>query len=171
MNKMYNITVNKNLAVSIFNKLKSVTIKNASAPVLMTAESLTGGMISAYLTAAAGMSKFYKGSIVAYSNDIKTSLLKVPENIIKEYGEVSAETAGLMALSLGRDYGADFGIAVTGIAGPKGGSPLKPVGLVYFGFFIRGKLYTFKKILGKDRETIRQLTTRIALTELFKRIV
>jgi len=98
---------------------------------LATAESCTGGMVAARLTSVAGSSDVFVGGIVAYANDVKHEQLGVPEAILAEHGAVSAEAAEAMARGARERLGADVAVAVTGIAGPDGGTPEKPVGLVY----------------------------------------
>lgn len=98
---------------------------------LAVAESCTGGLITHLLTEIPGISSSFLMGIVAYSNEAKTKQLAVPEKIIREYGAVSEEVAMAMASGVRKAASADIGIAVTGIAGPTGGSLEKPVGLVY----------------------------------------
>lgn len=95
------------------------------------AESCTGGLIAARLTGIPGSSAYLKGGVVAYSNSVKQDILGVSSEILRHYGAVSKQTAVIMAEGIRRLVGTDLGLAVTGIAGPEGGSPLKPVGLVY----------------------------------------
>ncbi|HYX85042.1 MAG TPA: CinA family nicotinamide mononucleotide deamidase-related protein [Gaiellales bacterium] len=96
-----------------------------------TAESCTGGMVAAMLTDIAGSSEAFAGGVVAYSDALKRSLLDVPADLLKQHGAVSAETAAAMAQGARTRLGADAAVAITGVAGPGGGSPEKPVGLVY----------------------------------------
>ena len=98
---------------------------------LATAESCTGGMVAARLTAIPGASDVFVGSIVAYANEVKEASLGVPARVIEEHGAVSAEAAAAMAHGLRERLGADVGVAVTGVAGPGGGTAEKPVGLVF----------------------------------------
>jgi competence/damage-inducible protein CinA-like protein len=98
---------------------------------LATAESCTGGMVAARLTDVAGASDVFLGSIVAYADGVKAGSLDVPSSVLAEHGAVSAEAAAAMADGVRSRLGADIGVAVTGIAGPGGGSPEKPVGLVF----------------------------------------
>jgi nicotinamide-nucleotide amidase len=111
---VYEILVSKNITLSI-------------------AESCTGGFIASKMTSIPGISKVFKGSIVAYSNEIKTSMLNIPAEYIAEHGAVSAKVAITMAIHASDIFKTDYAIAVTGIAGPEGGSVEKPVGTVYIG--------------------------------------
>jgi nicotinamide-nucleotide amidase len=95
------------------------------------AESCTGGLLGHRLTEVSGSSKALVGGVVAYSNELKIRLLGVPEEVLREHGAVSEPTARAMAEGIRRLTGADYGIGTTGIAGPTGGTPEKPVGLVY----------------------------------------
>ncbi|MEN7547680.1 competence/damage-inducible protein A [Rapidithrix thailandica] len=105
--------------------------QNAS---LATAESCTGGFIANKITNVPGCSVYYKGGIVSYSNEVKMSQLGIPEEMLKAHGAVSEEVAKTMAKQVRIKYGADFGISTTGIAGPDGGTPEKPVGTVWVGY-------------------------------------
>jgi nicotinamide-nucleotide amidase len=99
---------------------------------LATAESCTGGLVAARLTEVPGASAVFRGSVVAYANDVKTKALGVPDDVLEQHGAVSAETAAAMASGVRARLGTDVGISVTGVAGPAGGTADKPVGLVYF---------------------------------------
>jgi nicotinamide-nucleotide amidase len=98
---------------------------------LAVAESCTGGLIGHRLTDVPGSSNYFLGGVIAYSNAVKRGSLGVPEETLRTRGAVSAETAQAMAVGVRRLFGADLGLATTGIAGPSGGTPEKPVGLVY----------------------------------------
>lgn len=100
---------------------------------IATAESCTGGLVSARITSIAGSSSYFLGGIVAYSNGVKQSLLGVPADLLEQHGAVSRECALEMARGARRATGADIGVSTTGIAGPGGATPTKPVGLVYIG--------------------------------------
>lgn len=98
---------------------------------LAIAESCTGGLLSNRLTNIPGSSNFLKLAVVAYSNEAKTKLLKVPQETIRKYGAISTQTAISMAQGIRKTLKTDFGIGITGIAGPTGGTKSKPVGLTY----------------------------------------
>jgi nicotinamide-nucleotide amidase len=131
---------------------------------LATAESCTGGMVAAALTDIAGASDVVERGFVTYSNRAKSELLGVPAELIARHGAVSAETAAAMAEGALAKAPVDLAVAITGIAGPSGGSPDKPVGLVYFGVARRGgKSKTERKIFKGDRAGIRRAATLRAL--------
>ena len=98
---------------------------------LAVAESCTGGMLGARITSVPGSSRYFRGGIIAYANDVKTKRLGVAEDLLESDGAVSPGVARQMARGVRRRLEADFGIGVTGVAGPDGGSAEKPVGLVY----------------------------------------
>lgn len=98
---------------------------------LATAESCTGGLVGHLITTVSGSSAYYLGGVIAYSNELKQALLGVPASILETRGAVSRECAEAMARGIRERTGADIGISTTGIAGPTGATPTKPVGLVY----------------------------------------
>lgn len=106
---------------------------------LAVAESCTGGLLSHRLTNIPGSSRFFKGGIIAYSNESKTKLLRVPAAVIRRYGAVSAKTATAMAQNARKFFTAAFGIGITGIAGPAGAAAGKPIGLVYIAVTAKSK--------------------------------
>ena len=133
---------------------------------LATAESCTGGLVAARLTDVAGASEAYAGGVVAYSDDLKTQLLGIPAETLARHGAVSAETARAMADGARARLGADVAVAVTGVAGPGGGTPEKPVGLVYVHAAApEGEEARELRIPG-DRETVRARATAISLHTL-----
>ncbi len=130
------------------------------------AESCTGGMIGASITAVAGSSAYFRGGVIAYGNEVKMRLLGVPEQVLAEYGAVSAETVAAMASGAAKLLGADCAVSVSGIAGPGGGTDEKPVGLVYIGVIVCGAIATFRHQFEGDRETVRYTATVTALKHL-----
>ena len=148
---------------------------------LTTAESCTGGMIAASCTDLAGSSAWFDRGFITYSNDAKTAMLGVSSSLIRRHGAVSEETAHAMASGAvraiansmaGRPYPAGLtghvAVAVTGVAGPGGGSDLKPVGTVCFGFSVGGVATTCTQHFAGDRAAVRQQTVTFALTELLR---
>lgn len=132
-----------------------------------TAESCTGGLIAAALTGIAGSSDVVDRGFVTYSNDAKTAMLGVPAALIEAHGAVSAEVAAAMAAGALQRSRADVAVAVTGIAGPGGGSPSKPVGLVWFGLAARtAGTATEHRIFPGDRAAVRGATVLRALEML-----
>lgn len=131
---------------------------------IATAESCTGGLVSAALTAVPGCSDVVLGGIVTYSNGMKASLLGVPEEVLRRVGAVSEDCAREMATGLLRATGAGLGISVTGIAGPGGGSAEKPVGLVYIGVACLGREIILRRnLFTGDRAAIRASTVDASL--------
>jgi nicotinamide-nucleotide amidase len=119
---------------------------------ISTAESCTGGYIAHRITSVSGSSRYFKGSIVAYSNEIKNSILSVPFNTIEKYGAVSSEVVSLMAEKARQLLNSDVSIAVSGIAGPEGGTPEKPVGTVWIAIATNNGTNTFQYLFGDNRE-------------------
>ena len=133
---------------------------------LVTAESCTGGMISAACTDLAGSSNWFERGFVTYSNDAKTELLGVEARLLRRAGAVCEGTARAMVAGALVHSHAQVAVAVTGVAGPTGGSPAKPVGTVWFGFAVPGQLITEKCHFAGDRAAVRAATVRHALTRL-----
>ena len=130
---------------------------------LATAESCTGGLVAARLTSVPGASDVFRGGIVAYENDVKLAQLGVPDETLAAHGAVSAETAAAMAAGVRESLGADVAVSVTGVAGPDGGTPEKPVGLVYLHVSAPGAEKGRELRLPGDREAIRRRATAAAL--------
>ena len=128
-----------------------------------TAESCTGGLIGHLLTEVAGSSAYYLGGIVAYSNAVKQQQLAVPQSTLEAVGAVSAETACAMAQGVRDALAADVGVATTGIAGPGGGTPTKPVGLVYVAVATAEHTECRRYVFQGDRYAIKQQTAGAAL--------
>ena len=112
---------------------KIVTLLKKKKLKLAIAESCTGGMLSSTITSVSGSSKVFTMGLITYSNQSKINLLKVPKRIIQKYGAVSSQCCLSMTNNLSKISKAEVCVSITGIAGPKGGSKLKPVGLVYIG--------------------------------------
>jgi nicotinamide-nucleotide amidase len=131
------------------------------------AESCTGGMVASYVTDIAGASEYFEGAIVAYSNQVKERVLGVPASTLERHGAVSAETVVAMAKGARKVLHVDVAVAITGVAGPSGGTLDKPVGLTYIGLCsARGELWR-KYIWKGDRRQNREQAARAAL-ELLK---
>ena len=130
---------------------------------LAVAESCTGGMIGELLTATPGSSVYFKGGVVAYWNDAKTSLLGVPDEMLKQHGAVSEPVARAMAEGARARFGTDLAVATTGIAGPTGGSAEKPVGLIYVALASAAGTQVRELQLAFDRERNRRLSAQIAI--------
>ena len=133
---------------------------------LGVAESCTGGMLSARLISVPGVSDVYKAGLVTYSNEAKHALIHVNENTLKQFGAVSEETAREMVSGTLQAAGADYAVAITGIAGPDGGTVEKPVGLVYIACGSKNDVIVKKCQFNGNREKIRQSATASALTML-----
>jgi nicotinamide-nucleotide amidase len=134
---------------------------------IATAESCTGGLVAGALTAIAGSSDVVERGFVTYSNEAKSELLGVPPDIISAHGGVSAETAAAMAQGAIARSPVDLAISVTGVAGPGGATPTKPVGLVLFGLARRdGTCRTERRIFDGDRSAVRRAALQVALSLL-----
>ena len=132
---------------------------------LATAESCTGGMVAQMITAIAGVSPYYLGGTVSYANLAKIELLGVPMSLIEAHGAVSPDVAAAMAEGVRKRLGADLGLATTGVAGPTGGTPEKPVGLVYLGLATSKGTQTRRLDIGSDqpRDIIQRRSSKAAL--------
>jgi nicotinamide-nucleotide amidase len=135
---------------------------------IATAESLTGGNVSARITAISGSSGYFLGGIVAYSNAAKASLLGVSEETLATRGAVSAESAREMAEGARRAFGADLAVATTGIAGPGGATGRKPVGLVYIGLASPDGMTTEEFHFPGGRAVVTDASTEAALLMLLR---
>ena len=148
----------RNLARKITNKLANKGLK------VSFAESCTGGLLSSTITSIDGSSKVFEMGLVTYSNKSKTKVLKVPKKIINKYGAVSHQTCHSMVNNLSKISKSDINISITGIAGPNGGTRLKPIGLVYIGIKKEGKVIIKKNnFKGKKRISIQKLTVKKSL--------
>ena len=130
---------------------------------LATAESCTGGLISHTLTNIPGSSTFYLGGVIAYANDIKARFLGVRNDLIAKHGAVSEPVAKAMALGIQKKARADIGIAVTGIAGPTGGSKTKPVGLVFIAVSSLRKIEVKRFVFRGSRLSVKRQAAEAAM--------
>jgi PncC family amidohydrolase len=135
-----------------------------------TAESCTGGSIAKSITDVAGSSGYFRGGVVSYSNEVKMRLLGVPADQLAAHGAVSAQVARSMAVGVLAATGADLAVAVTGISGPGGGSPAKPVGLTYVAVADAAGVDVRRFVWQGDRAANREATTRAALELLLERV-
>ena len=155
----------KNLANKIVQKLSKKKLK------ISFAESCTGGLLSSSITSISGSSKVFNLSLVTYSNKAKIEVLKVPKKIISKYGAVSKECCLSMVKNLSKISKASISISITGIAGPNGGTKLKPVGLVYIGIK-KGNKILIKENLFKDNNRIAiQIATVNTSLEMINKII
>ena len=155
-----------NITELIFSRAEElVTIARFEGITVGFAESLTGGLISSTVVAVPGASAVFKGSVVSYTNEVKENVLGVPADIISTHTEVSAECAKAMAEGDMSVLGVDLAISVTGIAGPTGELPGKPVGTVYMGYCFRDISGSLRLNFEGDRDTIRTCTVLEALNQ------
>ena len=144
----------KNLATKLVKKLIQKKLK------ISFAESCTGGMLSSTITSVSGSSKIFNLGLVTYSNKVKIDILKVPKEIINKYGAVSKECCLSMVKNISKISKSNISISITGIAGPNGGTKLKPVGLVYIGIKKGNKIFVQKYLFkSKNRILIQKATT------------
>ncbi|MFA5223750.1 MAG: CinA family protein [Candidatus Omnitrophota bacterium] len=145
------------ILIKIHNKLLS------RKKTIAVAESCSGGMLSAELTKKAGASSYFLLGVVAYSNKSKQKILKIPAQLISDYGAVSRQVAISMAKNIRKISKADLGIGITGVAGPTGGSVNKPIGTVFICLDSKKRNTCRKFSFSGNREEIRKETTREAL--------
>jgi PncC family amidohydrolase len=152
----------------LVERLQAVCLENGV--VVGTAESCTGGLIAKVITDLAGSSRFFLGGVVSYANETKMRLLSVPEEQLAAHGAVSAQVARSMAVGARDAMGADCAVAVTGVAGPGGGGPAKPVGLTYVAVADARGSDVRRYVWSGDRAEIRAETARAALMMLIERV-
>ena len=153
----------KNLANKLVKKLIQKKLK------ISFAESCTGGMLSSTITSVSGSSKVFNLGLITYSNKAKIDILKVPKKIISKYGAVSNECCLSMVKNLSKISKADISVSITGIAGPNGGTKLKPVGLVFIGVKKGNKIITKKNLFkNKNRISIQKVTVSTVLNIIDK---
>jgi len=146
--------------------IKELTKRNQT---IVFAESCTGGLLSSSLTSISGSSQVFQGSIISYSNELKSSLLNISEEKLNKYGAVSEEVCESMAINVKNKLGADWAIAISGIAGPSGGTQEKPVGLVYISIAgPNNHITNIKKIFNstRNRIEIQTLSVNVCLNSL-----
>ncbi len=148
---------------------KIVTLLKKKRFKLSIVESCTGGLLASSITSISGASKVFNLGLITYSNQAKIKILKVNKNIIKKYGAVSHECCSAMVKNLSRISRANINVSITGIAGPKGGTKQKPIGLVYIGVK-RGVKIQINKCLfkSKKRSSIQRATVKKALDFIFR---
>ena len=147
----------RTLAEVIFRELRSLD------KTLAVAESCTGGLLSSHFTEIPGISKVFQGGAVCYHNDAKVQMLDVPESMLEQHGAVSEEVAIAMATGACEKYGADYGLSVTGFAGPSGGTQVLPVGSIYLGYASPIGVWAKKLQLRGDRASNRRRAATAAL--------
>lgn len=130
---------------------------------LAVAESCTGGLLGHRITNVSGSSDYFEGGVISYSNEAKERILGVPHETLVEHGAVSRETALAMASGVRRLLHTDIGVSVTGIAGPTGGTPEKPVGLVYIGLAAEGAELCEEHVWNGDRVANKEQSAEAAL--------
>ena len=142
----------------LINLLKKKKLK------ISFAESCTGGLMSSIITSNAGSSNVFNLGLVTYSNQAKQKVLKVPEKVIKKYGAVSVQCCLSMVNNLSKISNSHINISITGIAGPKGGTRKKPVGLVFIGFKFKNKIFVNKYLFkNKTRNNFQKITANTVL--------
>jgi nicotinamide-nucleotide amidase len=152
------------LAALVLDRARSVGWRIALA------ESCTGGLVGARLTEIPGSSDVFIGGVIAYANGPKAELLGVPEAVLAEHGAVSEPVARAMAVGAAQRFGADAAVSVTGVAGPGGGTPSKPVGTVWFGSVLREVVESHRILFTGSRHDIRARAAQAALMLLYRRI-
>ena len=152
INKLHKKMIKKNITISV-------------------AESCTGGLLSSKLTKLSGSSKYFKMGLITYSNKAKINILKVKKSIIDKYGAVSQECCKSMVENLSKLSKSKINISITGVAGPKGGTNDKPVGLVYIGIKKGNKILIIKNLFRKNKRTVIQNNTVEKCINLLLKIV
>ncbi len=159
-----NSELNREVSLRLAANLAQILLQKGLQ--LATAESCTGGLIAATCTELPGSSAWFERGFVTYSNDAKTESLGVDAALIAEHGAVSEAVARAMAVGALNHAHAQVSVAVTGIAGPTGGSAAKPVGTVWFAFMVQGQLSSETRRFDGDRAAVRAATVQHALQRL-----
>ncbi len=138
---------------------------------LAVAESCTGGLLAERITSISGSSRYFLGGAIVYSNQLKTELAGVPEHMIERHGAVSREVAAALAEGIRYRCEASYGVGITGVAGPQGGTPEKPVGLVFIAIASDSGTEVAQRTFAGDRRRVRSFTTTMALDMLRKKMM
>lgn len=147
---------------------KLASLLRARGQTVAFAESCTGGLVAASLAAESGVSDVFHGGVVAYSNDVKTKVLGVPESVIRQLGAVSTTTAVAMARGVSRVIDATWGASITGVAGPSGGTVQKPVGTVCFAIVGPGVEWSSQQHFSGDRNAVQAQSARFLIDSLIQ---
>lgn len=137
---------------------------------VVVAESCTAGLLGGRIANVSGSSLYFLGGIIAYANEVKTRELGVADDVLREHGAVSEATAVQMAVGVRDRFGSDFGVSVTGVAGPTGGSVDKPVGRVYVAMAFAGGCHVRRLDLCGNRTAVREESCAIALEMLLEHL-
>jgi len=138
---------------------------------IAVAESCTGGLVAERLTRVSGSSRYFRGGVVAYSDDLKSAFLDVPKKILEAHGAVSREVAVALAEGIRKRAGSTLGVGITGVAGPTGGSSEKPVGLVFHALADGRKTEVVERTFPGDREKVRWQASQQALDMVRKKLM
>lgn len=145
---------------------KLAALLTQKAQTLAVAESCTGGLLGGAITTIAGSSTYFKGGVISYGNDVKRRVLGVPRQVLDKSGAVSAQAVKSMARGVKEVCDADCAIAISGIAGPGGGSAKKPVGLVFVGICVGKDVRSYRYVFRGNRQEIRRQAVRAALQKM-----
>ena len=160
-----NLVVSSLINTSLIEELAKILLKNQWR--LTTAESCTGGLVAASLTALAGSSEWFERGYVTYSNDSKSEDIGVDAHLIQDHGAVSIQVAKAMAVGAKQSSNSNIALSITGIAGPTGGSKEKPVGTVCFAWILNNdQVFSETKLFTGNRSEIRDAASEFALSQL-----
>lgn len=151
-------------AVALFERL------SREQHTMAVAESCTGGLLAGAITDVPGASAIFLGGVVTYTNEAKADLLDIPECLIEQHGAVSGEIAAAMAEGAAQKFGAEYGLATTGFAGPGGGTEENPVGTVFLGFHSPRGLWACRIHFEGDRRDVREAAVRHALEWMLRKL-
>lgn len=170
--------VNERAGEFIYGKGKKTRLEKVIGKLLTdqqksiaTAESCTGGLLANRITNIPGCSQYMKGGAVTYSNESKIKVLDIFAEDIKQFGAVSSQVALQMAKNVAELYDSDIGVATTGIAGPGGGTDVKPIGLVYMGFWLNGDHFALKSVFTEDRLINKKRTVAVVLETIRRKLL